>query len=171
MPSGGVANAVRRLIRRVLQGHGEESLVGRFGAAGAVVRVRTPSVIYDPERIHAGHHVDIGEFCHIRAAGGLTIGDYVLIASSVVITTQNHPVDPPRWGVTQTGPVAIGDHVWIGAGAVILPNVSIGEGSVVAAGAVVTSDVPAYVVAAGVPAAVKRKIPRRFPRHERGAGF
>ena len=117
-----------------------------------------PSVVYNPECIRAGHHVDIGEFCHIRAAGGLVIGNYVLIASNVAITTQGHPTQPPRWGHVEEGPIEIGNDVWIGTGAIILANVRIGDGSVVAAGAVVTTDVSDHVVVAGTPARVKRRL-------------
>jgi len=102
--------------------------------------------------------VDIGEFSHLRASGGLTIGSRVLIAAHVVITTRTHPVTPPRFGVTRDAPVRIEDDVWIGAGAIVLPGVTIGRAAVVAAGAVVTRDVEAMTVVAGVPARVVRRV-------------
>ncbi len=127
-------------------------------SAGRQVSIRMPTVVYSPESISVGDYVAIGEFCLIRGKGGLSIGSRVLVASHVVITTQGHPVAPPRWGLTEEGPISIGDDVWIGAGAIILPNVRVGSGSVIAAGAVVTRDVPDYVVAAGVPAHVTKRI-------------
>lgn len=118
-----------------------------------------PVVIYEPERLILGDQVDIGEFTHIRANGGLRIGSRVLIAANVTITTRAHPVELPRWGVTTDAPIEIGDDVWIGAGAVILPGVTIGSGSVVAAGAVVTASVDPFTVVAGVPARPIKTIP------------
>jgi acetyltransferase-like isoleucine patch superfamily enzyme len=115
-------------------------------------------VIYNPEGLTIGNQVDIGEFTHIRANGGVTIGDRVLIASHVVITSRAHPVALPRFGVTQDAPVRIEDDVWLGAGVIILPGVTVGKGAVVAAGAVVTRAVPPMTVVAGVPAIAVREI-------------
>jgi acetyltransferase-like isoleucine patch superfamily enzyme len=118
-----------------------------------------PLVIYAPEQLEFGDQVDIGEFTHIRANGGIRIGSRVLIAAHVTITTREHPVELPRWGVTKDAPVEIADDVWIGAGAVILPGVTIGRGAVVAAGAVVTAPVDPFTVVAGVPARPIKTIP------------
>lgn len=116
------------------------------------VRLRMPVVIYAPEQLEFGDQVDVGEFVHLRANGGLRIGNRVLIAAHVTITTREHPVELPRWGVTKDAPIVIDDDVWIGAGAVVLPGVTIGKGAVVAAGAVVTASVEPFTVVAGVPA-------------------
>lgn len=88
------------------------------------------------------------------------IGDHVMIAPNVVIATGAHPVWPKyREMVYQYNlPVHIGNNVWIGAGAVILPGVTIGENSVIGAGSVVTKDIPANVVAVGNPCRVMRPI-------------
>lgn len=88
------------------------------------------------------------------------IGDSVMIAPNVVIATGTHPVCPElRERVYQYNlPVHIGNRVWIGAGAVILPGVAIGDDSVIGAGSVVTKDVPSGVVAAGNPCRVLREI-------------
>ena len=126
--------------------------------AGDDVRLRMPVVIYAPEELEIGNKVDIGEFSVIRANGGLTIGDRVLIAAHVAITTRGHPIAPPRFGVTVDAPIVIDDDVWIGTHATILPGVTVGRGSVVAAGAVVTTSVPPGVVVGGVPARVIREI-------------
>lgn len=129
------------------------ALVARCKAKGSV-RLRMPVVIYAPERLEFGDRVDVGEFTHIRASGGVRIGNGVLIAASVTITSRAHPVNLPRFNVTEDAAVAIEDDVWIGAGAIILPGVTIGRGAVVAAGAVVTESVAPMTVVGGVPARV-----------------
>jgi maltose O-acetyltransferase len=90
----------------------------------------------------------------------ITIGAACQIGTRVQLLTASHPVDPePRrigWEYGQS--ITIADNVWLGGGAIVCPGVSIGEDTVVAAGAVVSQDLPAGVVAAGVPARVLREI-------------
>ncbi len=88
------------------------------------------------------------------------IGDSVMIGPNVTIATAGHPIDPElRRKVAQFNiPVRIGNNVWIGAGAVILPGVTIGDDSVIGAGSIVTKDIPAGVVAVGNPCRVLRPI-------------
>ncbi len=88
------------------------------------------------------------------------IGDSVMIGPNVTIATAGHPVDPElRRKVAQFNiPVRIGNNVWIGAGAVILPGITIGDDSVIGAGSIVTKDIPAGVVAVGNPCRVLRPI-------------
>jgi acetyltransferase-like isoleucine patch superfamily enzyme len=92
--------------------------------------------------------------------GEITIGHHVMIGPNVVIRASNHvtsELSRPMWEQGQTGGrVSIGDDVWIGSNAVILPNTSIGSHVIIAAGAVVTKDIPDNVIAAGVPAKVLR---------------
>ena len=136
----------------------EPNIAEKFGTKGQKIRVRQPTIIYNPERIKAGDHVDIGEFCHIRAGAGLTIGSRVLVAAHVVITTQGHPITLPRWNINEQASIEIGNDVWIGAHSTILPGVSIGDGAVIAAGAVVTKNVEKRSVVAGIPAVKIRDI-------------
>ncbi len=88
------------------------------------------------------------------------IGDSVMIGPNVTIATAGHPIDPElRRKVAQFNiPVRIGNNVWIGAGAIILPGITIGDDSVIGAGSIVTKDIPAGVVAVGNPCRVLRPI-------------
>jgi len=99
---------------------------------------------------------------HNTVIGPVTIGSNVNIAQGVVITALNHNFDTPDVPFDQQGvslhPITIADDVWIGANAVILPGVSIGKHSIIAAGAVVTHDIPDHCLAMGVPASVKKNI-------------
>ena len=143
--------------------HADEAaaVLGRCAAVGSNVQLRWPVVIYHPEGLRLGNDISIGEFSHIRASGGVTIGNRVLLASHVVVTSRTHPLAPPRFGVTKDHPIVIEDDVWIGAGAIVLPGVTVGRGSVVAAGAVVTHSVPPMTVVAGVPAAARSDVRER----------
>lgn len=89
----------------------------------------------------------------------IKIGDYVKLAPNVQIYTAEHPLDHVERRAVESGrPVTIGDDVWIGGGAIILPGVTIGNRAVVAAGAVVTKDVQADTIVAGCPARVIRDL-------------
>jgi acetyltransferase-like isoleucine patch superfamily enzyme len=109
--------------------------------------------------IRIGQNVFINQNCTFYDLGGLDIGDDVLIGPNVSIITSGHPVEPSRRhaGVTAR-PIAIGRNVWIAAGATIIGGVTIGENSVVAAGAVVTKDVPPNSLVGGNPARIIRSI-------------
>lgn len=109
--------------------------------------------------ITVGRNVFINQGCQFMDMGGLTIGDDVMIGPKVTIVTAGHPTAPAerRNGITMK-PVAIGNNVWIGAAATILPGVTVGDGAVIAAGAVVSRDVPANTMAAGVPARVIKRL-------------
>ncbi len=101
-----------------------------------------------------GKRVFVNAGCKFQDQGGITIGDDVLIGQNVVIATLNHAMDPDSRADMTPKPVHIGNKVWVGANATILPGVNIGEGAIVAAGAVVTKDVPARTVVGGVPARI-----------------
>lgn len=110
------------------------------------------------KNIRLGERVFINSGCRFQDQGGITIGDDCLIGHNVVIATLNHDLAPERRAITAPKPVVIGDVVWIGANATILPGVTIGEGAVIAAGAVVTKDVPPATIAGGVPARPMRSL-------------
>ena len=107
-----------------------------------------------------GKGVFINFGCTFLDQGGITLGDGVFIAPGVKILTEGHPEEPSRRRTLLTKPVVIGNRVWIGAGATILPGVTIGENAIVAAGAVVSRDVEPDTIVVGVPARVLRKIRR-----------
>lgn len=104
--------------------------------------------------IRVGKRVFINHCCEFMDRGGITIGDDVLIAPKVNLITIGHPLHPAERRATHTAPIAIGNGAWIGVNATIMPGVNIGENAVVAAGAVVTKDVPANAVVGGVPAKI-----------------
>lgn len=99
-----------------------------------------------------GKDVFINTGCSFQDRGGISIGNGSLIGMNVVIATLNHGLPLETRGTTTPFPVVIGENVWIGSNATILPGITIGDNAVVAAGAVVTKDVPRNAVVAGVPA-------------------
>ncbi len=110
------------------------------------------------KNIHIGKNVFINSGCCFQDQGGIVLGDGCLIGHQVVIATLNHDLDPKKRGGMYPAPVVLGKNVWVGAHATILAGVTIGEDSLFAAGAVVTKNVPAGVVAGGVPARVIRQL-------------
>jgi acetyltransferase-like isoleucine patch superfamily enzyme len=99
-----------------------------------------------------GRNVFINHACSFLDMGGITIEDHVLIGPKVNLITENHPMDPADRRALICKPIVIKRNAWIGAAATILPGVTIGENAVVAAGAVVSRDVPANTIVGGVPA-------------------
>jgi acetyltransferase-like isoleucine patch superfamily enzyme len=112
--------------------------------------------------LRIGDDCGISEYCYFGAAGGVTLGNDVIMGQYVSFHAQNHNFDDPSrpirvQGVTSKG-IRIGNNVWIGAKATFLDGAEVGDGSVVAAGAVVNSVFPPYAVIAGVPARLIRRI-------------
>jgi acetyltransferase-like isoleucine patch superfamily enzyme len=122
------------------------------------------TTIFTPFHTNFGRHIQIGKNVFINHActfldlGGIIIEDEVLIGPKVSIITENHPVNPNERKMLDLKSVIIKRNAWIGANSTILPGVTIGENSVVAAGSVVTKDVQANTVVAGVPAKVIKTI-------------
>ena len=113
------------------------------------------------DRIRVGKNLGINSGTYINAIGGIEFGDYVLIGSNVTISSGKHPLvgsEPPIFArPSEPLPIIIGDDVWIGAGAVIVPGVTLAKGTVVGANSVITKSTEPYSVMAGVPARLLRK--------------
>ncbi len=101
--------------------------------------------------ISIGEHCNIGNNAFLDGRCGLSIGNRVATGSEIMVYTLQHDIDSETFAA-KGGPVVIEDYVYLGPRVIILPNVRIGKGAVVAAGAVVTQDVPAFAVVGGVPA-------------------
>jgi acetyltransferase-like isoleucine patch superfamily enzyme len=116
------------------------------------------TTIFVPFHTNFGQHIKLGKNVFINHAcsfldlGGIIIDDDVQIGPRVNIVTENHPIDPSKRKYLDLKSIHIKRNAWIGAGATILPGVTIGENSIVAAGAVVNSNVPDYTIVGGVPA-------------------
>lgn len=104
------------------------------------------------KNITVGENVFINACCHFQDHGGVTIGDGCQIGHNVVFATLNHGLLPEERQTTVPAPIVLGKNVWVGSNSTILPGVRIGDNAVVAAGAVVTKDVPADSIVGGVPA-------------------
>jgi acetyltransferase-like isoleucine patch superfamily enzyme len=124
----------------------------------------TSTTIFAPFYTNFGRFTQIGKDVFINHAcsfldmGGITIEDEVLLGPKVNLITENHPLDPSNRRALICKPIVIKRKAWIGAAATILPGVTIGENAVVAAGAVVTTDVPANTIVGGVPARIIKKL-------------
>ncbi len=129
---------------------------GFFYRRAGLIIDRTSSIhwraeFYAPERITIGKHCTIGDSAFLDGRSGLTIGNSVNLGSHVTIYTRQHDVDSRDFAETGA-PVMVGDYAWISSHSIVLPGVAIGEGAVIAAGAVVSKDVEPYTVVGGNPA-------------------
>ena len=142
-----------------------------FGAVGTNVSVGDNFTCDFGRNIYIGSNVSVNLNCTFIDCNRITIGNDVLIAPCVHLTTASHPVElierlNPKWNPdsieyrwrTYAKPINIGNGCWIGANVVVLPGVTIGEGTVIGAGSVVTKNIPANVVAVGNPCRVIRRI-------------
>ena len=133
-----------------------EKLIGQPKCEG--FRMFPPFYTDCGKNIHVGKNVFINSGCCFQDQGGIRIGDGVLIGHQVVLATLNHDLDPDNRQSMIPKPIIIGNNVWIGSHATILGGVTIGDNAVIAAGAVVTKDVPENTVAGGVPAKIIKNI-------------
>jgi acetyltransferase-like isoleucine patch superfamily enzyme len=104
------------------------------------------------KNIHIGENVFINSGCKMQDQGGIYIGDDVLIGHNACLLTINHDFDPDSRADMHPAPIHIENKAWLGSNVTVLPGVTIGEGAIVAAGAVVTKDVEAGTIVGGVPA-------------------
>ena len=129
-------------------------LAGILGDIHPTAVVRQPFRCDDGRNIRIGAHSFINYDCLLMAYEPITIMDRVLIGPRSILCTAAHPKDPTLRAETArtAAPITIENDVWLGANVTVLPGVTIHEGAIVGAGAVVTKDVPAHTTVAGVPA-------------------
>lgn len=159
------ARCAELLDRYNATGHGEHALRASLlrellGEVGEHVIVRSPFHCDYGSHIRIGEGTFVNFGCVMLDVAPIRIGAHCQIATGVHIVTATHPIDPEprRAGWESAEPITLGDNVWLGSAVVVCPGVTIGDDTVVGAGAVVTRDLPAGVVAAGVPARVLREI-------------
>lgn len=137
-----------------------ERLAASFGAFGEGSFIEVPTFFDYGSNIYLGREVFINVNAVILDCARIEVGDRTQVASGVQLLAADHPREAARRaaGEELARPVTVGVDVWIGAGAILCPGVTVGDGSIIAAGAVVAKDVPAGVMAAGVPARVVREL-------------
>jgi acetyltransferase-like isoleucine patch superfamily enzyme len=154
---------LRAYLRRLLLSPAHQNR-SRFQHIGQNVHIQSHCEFFCPERISIGNDVYIGPHAWIDAQGSVTIGEGTIIGPRLKIYSASHNYRSedmlPYDEVVIAGPVVIGVNTWIGGDVLIVPGVSIGEGCVVGAGAVVTRDHPSCTILGGNPA---RKIGERDP--------
>lgn len=131
-----------------------------FGYCGKDLRLGRGIVIHNPINIHLGNHVFFAYGCMLMATDVIRVEDEVMFGPYVVAISGNHSRQHGsfRYGKPQLAPIWIKHGVWVGSHAVITAGVTIGEGSLIGAGAVVTRDIPDHVMAGGVPARVIKNL-------------
>ncbi|WP_246452155.1 sugar O-acetyltransferase [Croceimicrobium hydrocarbonivorans] len=122
--------------------------------------VMTPFSINYGKNLELGKNIFINQNCQFLDFGGIRIDDDVLIAPGVMLLTEGHPLAASKRKYLQSKPIHIKHNAWIGAGAIVLGGVTVGENAMVAAGSIVTSDVPDNAVVAGSPARIVKEVPQ-----------
>lgn len=157
-----VSRTIRLCVQMNAQVNGLDDVRKRLGEIIGT-EIDDSTTIFPPfhtnfgQSIRLGKNVFINHACSFLDIGGITIEDDVQIGPRVNLTSENHPLDPEDRKTFLPGPIIIKRNAWIGAGATILPSVTVGENAVVAAGAVVSRDVPSNTVVVGNPAKVVKR--------------
>ncbi len=120
--------------------------------------IQIPLMVNHAEFVTLGKNIYINHACTMLALGTITIEDDVLIGPKANLITESHPIDPNNRKAMEVKPIVIKKNAWLGAAVTVLPGVTVGENSIVAAGAIVNKDVPPNTIVAGVPAKVVRNI-------------
>jgi maltose O-acetyltransferase len=155
-----VSHIPSHIFRKVFYG-----LAGMKIGKGSVVHMWTN--FFDPSGIEIGEDTIVGDHAFLDGRAPLTIGNHTDIASSVMIYNSEHDLEKEDFSA-RTEAVEIGDYVFIGPRAIILPGVKIGKGAVIAAGAVVTKDVQDFDIVGGVPAKVIGERKDKNPNYHLG---
>lgn len=142
------------------QAAAEELFAATLGSVGVGVGFRPPLYLDYGSQLHVGAGSFLNADFLALGGGEIRIGERVLIGPSARLYTPTHPLDVEtrRSGLERVLPITIGDDVWLGGSVVVCPGVTIGAGSVIAAGAVVTDDIPPGVLAGGNPARIIRTL-------------
>lgn len=131
-----------------------------FGSLGEAVTVMPPLRCDYGDQVTVGARTFINYDCVMLSSAAIEIGESCQIAPRVQLLTATHPIDPRKrrdsWEYAK--PIKLGDNIWLGGGVIVCPGVTIGDNTVVGAGAVVTRDLPSDVIAIGNPARVHRPI-------------
>ena len=127
-----------------------------FGEIGEGSRVMTPTTVVRGKNVKIGKRVVVMNNSLFMSAGGITIEDDVLVAANSQLISNNH--DPQEHDILTCKPILLKRNCWIGAGATILPGVTVGENAIVGAGSVVTKDVEANTVVGGIPAKLIKRL-------------
>ncbi len=149
---GGLAFLVLAIAGRIPSNHARLLVYRMFGMKiGRGSHIYMGAEVRSPHRSRIGSGCSIGHGAILDGRGRLTIGNNVNLSSGVWIWTMEHDPNSPTFAVRHQ-PVVIGDFAWLSCRVVVLPGVTVGEGAIVAAGAVVTKDVEPYAIVGGVPA-------------------
>lgn len=123
---------------------------------GSNVDMLNGVVIMSPQKVEIGHDTFLNEFVRIGGQNGVKIGNYVQLSQNVSLISENHEYSNPLLPIKKQGyfgkKIVIEDDVWIGANAVVLSGVTVGQGAIVGANAVVTKNVRPYTIVGGIPA-------------------
>lgn len=150
----------QNLVQQLNTGCTKQSIIRELVGEIFNQRISTTTEIRLPLRMDYGANTVIGRHVFINSnlmlvdLGGITIADQVLIGPNVTIISVNHPKEAQYRHDVELNPVAIEKNAWLGANSTILPGVTVGKNAIVAAGAVVTHDVPADTTVAGIPARI-----------------
>ncbi len=128
---------------------------------GNNVKIYHPVIFYGPEALDIGDDTSVASYVHIWCGGRVIIGARCMIGSHVAISSLTHDYNQVQmWKTIVAKPVTIGDDVWIGSHAMIMPGVTVGHGAVIGAGSLVSTDIPENAIVYGIPAHVRgyRKI-------------
>lgn len=151
-----------RCLDKVLRWH-RDTQTDRVKAAlqfcGERVIISNDVIIWGTDAVRIEDDVVINNFTHIFGGGGVSIGARTMISAACSISSTTHPKAVPHRKELMNIPVTIGEDCWLGTGAIVLPGVTIGRGSIIGAGAVVSRDIPPMSIAVGIPAKVVQSVP------------
>ena len=149
--------------------HGVRKFIYRLSGVkiGSGSTIHMWANFFQPSNISIGSDTTVGDHVFLDGRAPITIGNHVDIASSVFIYNSEHDINKHDFSAREE-PVEIGDYVFIGPRAIILPGVKIGKGAIVGAGAVVTKDIPDFAISGGVPAKVIGERKNKNPSYKLG---